>query len=218
VKLKNQALSPSQGVAVVAGLLVMGAGVYGLYHIAAESWHRRGVTAAIPSYLDGVKAQRDSLAQAIEKYHSQFGFYPPNHATNLVGRALVNPLYYELTGTRWNSNLQSFGLPTTKDPVKPALLLKNFNLASFSNSLPFPSWPTNFLEHLGLAGTEENEVIMVNSPIPDGVDEKFNDDFSASTWRYAADPAEHNKGKFDLWIELDVLGQHLVVNNWDDRR
>jgi len=39
-----------------------------------------------------------------------------------------------------------------------------------------------------------------------------------SPWRYAADPAEHNKGRFDLWIEVDVLGQHFLIGNWEGAR
>ena len=51
--------------------------------------------------------------------------------------------------------------------------------------------------------------------MPDGISEDLTDDFVTTTWRYAADPAEHNKGKFDIWMELTVLNQHFVIRNWE---
>jgi len=46
------------------------------------------------------------------------------------------------------------------------------------------------------------------------IPENIIDYFDFSTWRYTTDPAEHNPGKFDLWVELDVEGKHFLIGNW----
>ena len=214
MKLRNRPLSPVQTIFVIVGVLALGIGAYELYLVASRVLHRIAVRATIPKYLQGLRTHRDQLSQAIERYHSQFGFYPPNHCTNQQNRAYVNTLFYELVGTRWDTNLHTFSLPTTKDPVEPEMIMRVFNMASFSNTLTFPSWPTNFLGGLSIGGRDENGVTMVSSTFVEGIDYEISDDFSTTPWRYAADPAEHNKGKFDLWIELNVLDQHFVIRNW----
>src|SRR5262245_58132164 len=106
----SRKLTLFQGVAVLMACLAIVVSAYAAYMAGARILHRRAVRAAIPQYIAGLEAQRDRLAQAIQQYHSQYGFYPPQHMTNGQG-ALFNPLYYELVGTRWNTNMQSFGLP-----------------------------------------------------------------------------------------------------------
>ena len=217
--LANRQLNGRQAVAVVLAVIVVGAAAYGLYFGIATFLHRRTVRASIPKYLDGLRGHRDQIVKAIEKYHTQFGFYPQNHAKNGPERALLNPLYYELMGTLWVTNYQAFRLSNTKDLLKLDRALAAFNMRSFSNSMtsgPIATlWPTNFIDNLGFVGHEDDDVILLASSAPDGIDETVLDDFNTSTWRYAADPAEHNPGKYDLWIELDVLGQHYVIGNWD---
>ncbi len=214
MKLTKKKLSATESLLVVGVLLIGAACIYAAYRMSSSALHRRSVSAAIPKYLTGLKADRQKLSAAIQRYYDHFGFYPPNRSTNLSTRALNNALYYELIGTRWNSNLHSFGLPTTKEPVQPTEMLKAFNMASFSNTLTFPAWPANFLDGLGFAGREENDLILVVSGAPDGIADDIIEDFSITPWRYSADPATHNKGKFDLWMELDVLGQRFEIQNW----
>jgi hypothetical protein len=95
------------------------------------------------------------------------------------------------------------------------MILRSFNMLSFSNSILAPEWPTNFLDGLGFVGLPGNDAILLSSSVPDGISEDLTDDFVTTTWRYAADPAEHNKGKFDIWMELTVLNQHFVIRNWE---
>ncbi len=215
--MKNRALTGGQTAGVLLALLLLAVSGYGLYLVVERLWHQRAVRAAIPKYLEGLRAQREELSRAIERYHAQFGFYPQDRSTN-AERALVNPLYYELAGTRWHPDLGTFGLPTTKDPVKPEMMVKRFGMAAFSNALVSPAWPTNFIEGGGLTGREEGEVVLVSSTTPDGVDEGLSDDFVTTAWRYAANPAEHNEGRFDIWLELTVLDQHFTIGNWEGVR
>ncbi len=215
MNLKNRALSPFQTLGWVAGLALAGVVVYFISAGIGAAWHRRKVHAAIPKYLDGLRAQRNRLASAIQQYHHRFGFYPQNHSPK-ADRALLNPLYYELVGTRWSTNFAAFRLPTTKDTIRPDQMLKLFGSTAFSNSLAEPNAPTNFLGDLGFSAVEQEDVIMVNSSAPETIEDQLTEDFATTPWRYSADPAEHNKGRFDLWIELDVLDQHFLIGNWDE--
>lgn len=214
MKLTNKNLTAFESLFVLAAVLAIAALVYALYCLSAFVLHRWRVTAAIPLYLEALKSDREKLSAAIERYHDHFGFYPPNRSTNFSTRAFNNTLYYELVGTRWYTNYHFFGLPTTKDPVEPAKILKAFNMTWFSNSLVSPAWPTNFLNGLRFAGREEDDVIHVVSTGPETIDYDFTDDFHISTWRYEADRPEHNKGKFDLWVEVEVLSQKFRIQNW----
>src|SRR5438128_4277452 len=101
VQLKNRSLTPLQGVAVVFGLLVAATLVWLIWRGSTALWHRKKVRGMIPTYLADLRRQRDVLSDSIEQYRAHFGYYPPNHSSNRVERALLNPLYYELVGTRW---------------------------------------------------------------------------------------------------------------------
>src|SRR5262245_7899981 len=163
MQLRNKSLTPIQGVLVCAAVLVAAASVYGLYVAAGQFRCRRGAKASIPIVLNGLRGHRDLLVKAIESYHRQVGFYPPDHATGRIDRATANSLYYELVGTRWNPGNKTFGLPTTKDPIRPEEMKERFNSESFSNSVLFPAWPTNFLNGLLLHGQVHDGVIGVSS-------------------------------------------------------
>src|ERR1700690_2030420 len=49
-------------------------------------------------YLYNTQTQMSQLQTAIDRYKAAYGFYPPDHPGSLTN-ALVNQLYYELTGT-----------------------------------------------------------------------------------------------------------------------
>jgi len=161
MRLKNQALTPLQALVVILALFVFVGLGYGLYRVAEKFRHQRNVRASISKYLDGLRGQRDVLGQAVERYHAQLGFYPPNHSTSRTERASLNPLYYELVGTQWSTNYQSYRVPNAKETIKPETMEKIFHMNSFSNSLIGPSWPTNFANGLGVSGREEGEVILM---------------------------------------------------------
>jgi hypothetical protein len=210
----NRNLSFRQSLLVIVLVAAIGASVYGIYLLIAQALHRKAVAAAVPKYVEALTADREKITAALERYRKQFGFYPRNLGTNLANRAVENPLYYELVGTRWETNLHAFRLPTTKDPVTVEMMLRAFNSAAFSNRVEAPNWPTNFIEGARLAGREINDVIVVLSPGAEDIEQSVSNDIDISPWRYVADPAEHNQGKFDLWVELEALGQKYTIKNW----
>lgn len=184
------------------------------YRVAAPARHRQRVEAMLPHYLAMLQAHRDQLVRAIETYRAQLGFYPPNAATQKLDWATLNPLYYELAGTRWHPDERWFGLPTTKQPLSLETLQKSFGLTSFSNTTQFPTWPTNFLQQAPVSFREENGVLLLVSVVPAEIPDDLADDFVLTPWRYATAPAEHNPGRFDLWMELRANGQSYHISNW----
>lgn len=215
MRAKDRPLSRLQALLVFCAVLILGGLSYGIVLAAKHLRQERAASQAIPIYLDELKMQMERLSGVIEKYRTQFGFYPANRSANGTNLARVNPLYYELVGTRWSTNYQTFEIPTAKQTITPDRMEAIFGIRSFSNTAMFPAWPTNFITEVSFPRREENEISLVGSSPPDAMTEEVESAFTISSWRYAADPAEHNRGKFDLWIEVDVSGKRFVVKNWD---
>jgi hypothetical protein len=80
-----------------------------------------------------------------------------------------------------------------------------------------PNFPTNFLLNRPLTCgplTRGAEAFGVAVSYTEITSEAFWDDFECTTWHYATNPAEHNPGKFDLWVEVTVAGNHFTIGNW----
>ncbi|HTL16407.1 MAG TPA: hypothetical protein VL793_04175 [Patescibacteria group bacterium] len=213
----RQPLSAAQSLAVVVLVLVTGSAVYGLYCGAAALWHRHMLKGSIPEVLAGVRQQRESLIAVIESYKGQFGYYPPMFTKTGAGRGTINPLCYELLGVQFNPHREEFRIPVSKDTLKTKEAQAFFNARSFSNCLVSPNVPTNFMAGHVLAVsmmTSAADLYGVGVTYPDFTPEAFWEDYEFSPWRYATNPAEHNPGKFDLWVEINVAGQHFTIGNW----
>jgi hypothetical protein len=215
----RQPLSAKEMIGVVGLVAVAGASLYGLYCGAAALWHRRMLEKAIPAALAGVRVQRDALISSIQDYKAQFGYFPPMFAPSGPNRGVLNPLCYELIGVRFEPKAAAFHISITKDPLKVEEVQKTFNMRSFSNCVSFPAMPTNFLANKSLPVcpiTPNSELFGIGIGYPDFTPEAFWRDFDFSPWRYVTNPAEHNPGKFDLWIEIDVAGKHFTIGNWPE--
>jgi hypothetical protein len=206
--------------AVTVGVLVVVAGVGDeLYRGIASLWHRHLLERAIPTALSGVRSQRDDLIAAIESYKSQFGYYPPLYTVPGPARGVLNPLCYELLGSRFNAKDSQFYIPVTKDGLARDDVQKLFNTHSFSNCLAFPTTPTNFLANRPLTCAplaKGSDALGVTVSFTEITPAWFWEDFEFSPWRYTANPAGHNPGKFDLWVEVDVAGKHFTIGNWPE--
>lgn len=215
----GQPLSGRQMFLVIGLVALTGAAGYGLYYGAAAWWHRRMLEKCIPAALEGVRAQRQVLIGSIEAYKSHFGYYPPMFTGPSTNRGVINPLCYELMGVRFDPKSQGFRITVTKDPLKIEEVQKYFNTRSFSNSVNFPDSPTNFLPSRPLAVfplTADGDLFGVSLSYPDFVDEPFWNDFDFSPWRYVTNPAGHNSGKYDLWVEIKVAGKYFTIGNWPE--
>jgi hypothetical protein len=215
----RQPLSLKEMLAVTGLVALAGASVYGLYWGAAALWHRHKLEEAIPAALVGVRSQREVLIGSIEAYKAQFGYYPPLFTAAGPNRGVLNPLCYELMGVRLDPKKADFHIAITKDPLEVDEVQKYFNARSFSNCVTFPASPTNFLPNRPLSVsplTKSGELFGVSLSYPDFIPEPFWNDFDFSPWRYATNPAEHNPGKYDLWVDIDVAGKHFTIGNWPD--
>jgi hypothetical protein len=220
-KTLRQPLSPKQLVTVVALLLLMTGLLYGLYRGIAAIWHRGMLERSIPAALAGVRAQREALVGAIETYKSHFGYYPPMFTGRGPERGVLNPLCYELLGVRFDQRRHEFFIPTTKDALSVDEVQKYFNMRFFSNCLVFPDFPTNFLSNRPLSFSplvKDADVFGVGLGYTEFTPESFWEDFEYSPWRYATNPAEHNPGKYDVWVEVKVAGKQFTIGNWPEVR
>jgi hypothetical protein len=215
----GQPLSGKQMTIAVMLVLAIAGAFYGAYRGAANFWHLRTLEKVIPAALDGLRNQRDALSGTIEEYKRQLGYYPPLLTGPGNSRGVINPLCYEMLGTRFDSNRGDFHISVSKDTLSIDEVQKYFNMRSFSNSLPFPTWPTNFLAGRPLAiapFSKECDAFGLGISFTDIVPERFWEDFEFTVWRYATNPAEHNPGKFDLWVEVNVAGKHFTIGNWPE--
>ena len=207
---------------VTTGLaLIIGVAVYGLYQAGAALWHRHELEKTIPATLAGVRAQREVLVRAIEDYKERFGYYPPLWTRSGPDRGLVNPLCYELLGAQLDPKSAQFHIPVTKDPLSRDAAQHYFNTGMFSNCLAFPMVPTNFLAGRPLAAsslTPGSELFGVSLSYTDFIPEEFWYDYAFSTWHYLTNPAAHNPGKYDLWVEMKVAGRQITIGNWPEVR
>ena len=217
----GQPLSAKQMVGVVAAISVAAGVIIGLYYGAAAWWHQKVVGRSIPDALAGIRTQRDALAVVIESYKNQFGYYPPLLTSAGSNRGVINPLCYELLGARFDAKTSEFHIPVTKDGVSVAEVRRYFSMNSFSNCLPFPTLPTNFLANRPLAVaplTTDADLFGIAVNFTEFTPESCWGDFAFTPWRYATNPAEHNPGKFDLWVEVTVAGKHFTIGNWPEAK
>lgn len=198
-------------------VLVAGSGVYGLYRGVAAIWHRQMLERSIPAALTGVRAQREMMIGIVEEYKARFGYYPPLFTSAGPGRGVLNPLCYELIGVQFDNKRAEFHIPATKDPLSKEEAQKYFNIRWFSNCFVFPKIPINFLANHAVPVqplTHDGDVLGVGLSFTEFTAEAFWYDYEFSPWRYVTNPAEHNPGKFDLWVEVNVAGKHFTIGNW----
>lgn len=215
----RQPLSLKKIPVAVGLVLLAGFSVYGLYRGVSGLLHRVALQKSIPPVLAGVRSQREVLLDTIEAYKGRFGYYPPMLTPPGPDRGVFNPLCYELMGVRFDPRNSQYQIPITKEGLPVSDVQKFFNTRSFSNCLPFPTLPTNFLINRPLTVaplTPDGELFGVGVSYTDFTPEAFWQDFEFTPWRYATNPAQHNPGKFDIWVEINVAGKHFTIGNWTE--
>ena len=132
-----------------------------------------------------VKTELAVLVMAIEHYKAKNGFYPPdNPDTN--GPA---PLYYELTGTKPDYRITN--LIGVVDVV---------NSANYCQGLKPSAYALDPVQGQGLL---TNLVVPYKGPSGDH-----------NPWRYTSSNPLRNPEGFDLWAEVVVGGNKIVIGNW----
>jgi hypothetical protein len=160
----------------------------------------------------GVKTQLAALQSAVDRYHSQKGYYPPDNPN----AADLPPLFYELTGTLYNEAAQQY--QTTfhgSQTISAGQVSSFFSIKGFLNSGATREEAVNFYESLRPSQFKETgpnnlRVLVVPFKGTNAVNADFN------TWHYVSTNPAHNPDSYDLWAEIVIKGKTNVIGNWKE--
>ena len=175
-------------------------------------WGTSGAGAA--KVRSRVKTELEQLDGAIRSFHRKHGFYPADNGKKLPGNVVnsgLNQLYYELTGTGFDKDANSF-TDNLGGTLTSADVQNVFGAKGFANSDSDSTKVQNFLANLKPSGSAlvpgtATRVLVVPYKGPDG-------DFNP--WRYNSSDPEHNTEGFDLWAEVIINGNKEIIGNWKD--
>lgn len=167
------------------------------------------------------KAELVQIVTALDDYKAQYGVYPPSNPTN----ALLNPLYYELTGvTNVGGSTGSYQTLDNASTVPLSVYTSVFNIGGAINCTKLgtdtesakaksflQSLRQNHVGSVSLSGNNINLLITsVRGPdsnyMPLGVPD-------VNPFRYIY-PGTNNPNTYDLWIDLKINGKTYRISNW----
>ncbi len=198
--------------AVVAGLVV------GLAGVAGKAKRKARVTAEL-----------NQIVAAISSYQAKYSGYPPQEGNNFA----VNALYHELIGTKFTQNNASLGDSTYETPDGRVTLRQTdvqtiFSIGGFANVgedsntsgnnfLPTIKPNQTALFEQG-GGTAQLLIVPAEAPAGKGVMAKTveGDARTVNPWRYNASSPTNNPNSYDLWAEIQVGDETIVIGNWDN--
>ncbi|MGA2241036.1 MAG: type II secretion system protein [Verrucomicrobiota bacterium] len=174
----------------------------------------------VKQQISVTQAELAQMQAAMERYKSTTGVYPPDNPGNPV----INPLYYELTGTTYDPVNKVFKTLDGSASIGVADLSATFGVVGFMNCAMKDGDPParSYLSDLqpGLIGTcMVNGVtvkLLVGSvgwpanvsspPVPAQPD--------INPWRYVSSKPVNNIGSYDLWMDLAIRGKTYRISNW----
>jgi prepilin-type N-terminal cleavage/methylation domain-containing protein len=193
-----------------------------------------------------VRAQLNQYITAIERYKSEFGYYPPDNAIITPGNPVpttnvnpgINQLYYELAGVVVNNQQGTFQSPNNPTPITAASVLTVFHRDGFVHAAIDPkelkslvsNWKANQVQTVP---TPPNGLpfsyLVVPVPIPTFKQTGKRDpsavfpqgDFeSVNPWRYVSTNPTNNPASFDLWavipITINNIRTNVTIGNWKE--
>ena len=207
-------------IAIIAILAAMTVGLAGL--------------AARKAKIARTRAQLHRLITAIESYRQDFNQYPPDNAYRGQNISpVLNPLYYELTGTISTGKGQRYEPSDGGDPLTVETIQRAFNRKGFLNSAEAPKQPKNYLGTLRstdyatirVRGVPQ-PITLLTAPVPwprQAIQEaplrKYVTDSSLLTvnpWHYVSTNPMHNPQSYDLWVELILGKERRLIANWEE--
>lgn len=171
-----------------------------------------------------IRGEMNRLITAIDSYQAAFGQYPPDTVvsrTPLIVDPVVNPLYYELTGTVVDNTTRTFLAADGQTRIPAALVQSNFRMEGFVNAKPDPkelkSLPITFKSTqygtnnstppLRLLAVPVKWPLNLPPIIPGGTP-------GLNPWRYVSTSPTNNPTTYDLWAEY-VEGKKIkTIGNW----
>lgn len=172
-------------------------------------------------------AELEQVAFAIETYKVKLGHYPPD-APNSPGGLAVNPLYFELLGTKLVGNEYqtldgSARLAAAAVPTVFGAGLSGFVNCTRAEGDDAPA-ARAFVAQLkpsqyGRALINGLEVPLLASSIRWPQNHPFqpvpgSNPAGLNPWRYNVSNPTNNPGSFDLWVDLLIGGKTNRISNW----
>jgi prepilin-type N-terminal cleavage/methylation domain-containing protein len=191
-------------IAVVAGLVV------GLAAIAGSKGR-----------ISRAQTENARLATLINSYQAKMGVYPP-HNKNNPGH---NTLLYELAGAIRDTNNTALN-PNYITPfanVQANVLNAQCGVNGIQNSVDIFG-ETNQVHRL-LKDIRPDQTNMIGGILSLVVPVDDPNRSQPNTWKYlVGEDAVHNKGSFDLWVEIYARGKSvpgvctdcIIIGNWKD--
>jgi prepilin-type N-terminal cleavage/methylation domain-containing protein len=174
-----------------------------------------------------IKAMRDQLITAIEAYHAEFGYYPPDNRKSYppVINSVSNGLFYELTGVVVDNRLGQFHVPDRGEVIAAGWVTTYFGVEGFVNATPDPKKVKKFIE----LKSDQVEQLSVDpahpalhvlaAPVswplrihPDQHPVRGRP--GLNPWRYVSTNPTNNPGRYDLWAEFVDGKQVRMICNW----
>ena len=181
-----------------------------------------------------VRAQLNGLITAIDRYKSEFGYYPPDNVLSSTAVATnvnpaVNQLYYELTGVIVNNQNLTFQSVNRPAPITVATVKNVFHRDGFVHAATDPkelkflglNWKANQVQTVKI-GNDEVDLLVVSTPFPrghpaapfKGANPQLE---SVNPWRYVSTNPTNNPASFDLWAEVPINRKEVrIIGNWKE--
>jgi prepilin-type N-terminal cleavage/methylation domain-containing protein len=176
------------------------------------------------------QAELAQVATAIDSYKLKTGFYPPDNPGNPV----INPLYFELSGTTFAKNIYTTLDGSGRISQKDLLVFFGPKVTGFMNTTRGGNGDdapiaTKFLQNLrpnqiaqwGFPDVKTNNAMLVCSiawpanlppsswPVPTGA--------GLNPWRYVSSSPTNNPNSYDLWVDIIIAGKTNRISNWSSR-
>jgi prepilin-type N-terminal cleavage/methylation domain-containing protein len=196
-----------------------------------------GVIAGLVTGLSGLAGQKmrlarvrtelNALVMAIDSYKAKYGFYPPDSGPETkwtldqTNHALVNPLYYELSGCSIVNN--QFSEPFFLTQLSSAEVTTVFGRKGFVNASTSRSEIRNFIPHVKtnhvlpvtIQGLGQKPAYLLAVPVR-GPSNIFDKSGRMNFWHYKSTQPINNPGSYDLWTEIVVGKKTNMIGNWNE--
>jgi len=169
------------------------------------------------------QAELAEMESAINDYHADLGYFPPDNPNGPV----INPLYFELLGTTNDGNTYVTLDASAQISNLTGAINSTFGRQGFANtgrqahSSNERGAPTSFLKQLkskqigGIPGNPGIKILVCSVEWPDSGSSAPISNTTLNPWRYVSTHPTNNSDSFDLWVDLVLGNKTYRVNNWN---
>lgn len=180
--------------------------------------------ATVKARTSRVQGEMSALVTAIEQYHKDKGYYPPDNTNNIA----VVSLYYELTGAiQTNVSGVSHFITAQQENLSTTEMTNVFNVGGILNSSSDPTQPAvNYLRAsvsagrtagFYVTGSSGDTFTLLGIPVPgdtNGLNYTLARGQLITPWHYVATNPTNNPATFDLWMDVKWSGKTNRISNW----